>query len=110
MGRKPVVQYVVEELARCGIGRLLFVTGPGHAAIENHVDIDAELVTSLRSTGSAERLEESAFAPADPEADHTPPLRSPGGAYAHWHHRLHGPRWRVPCRLGYANFGWVFHG
>ena len=25
MGRKPVVQYVVEELARCGIGRLLFV-------------------------------------------------------------------------------------
>ena len=47
MGRKPVVQYVVEELARCGIGRLLFVTGPGKTAIENHFDIDAELVAAL---------------------------------------------------------------
>ena len=39
VGRKPVVQYVVEELARCGIGRLLFVTGPGKTAIENHFDL-----------------------------------------------------------------------
>jgi hypothetical protein len=33
VGRKPVVQYVVEELARCGIGRLLFLTdGPRQTA------------------------------------------------------------------------------
>ena len=51
VGRKPVVQYVVEELARCGIGRLLFVTGPGKTAIENHFDIDAELIDSLRENG-----------------------------------------------------------
>ena len=29
VGRKPVVQYVVEELTRVGITRVLFVTGPG---------------------------------------------------------------------------------
>ncbi len=61
VGRKPVVQYVVEELARCGIGRLLFVTGPGKTAIENHFDIDAELIASLRETGKEELLEELAF-------------------------------------------------
>jgi len=38
MGRKPVVQHVVEELTRCGIGRIPFITGPGKAAIENHFD------------------------------------------------------------------------
>ena len=63
--RKPVVQCVVEELARCGIGRLLFVTGPGKAAIENHFDIDAELVAHLRTTGKEELLEELAFERAD---------------------------------------------
>lgn len=51
VGRKSVVQYVVEELARCGIGRLLFVTGPGKTAIENHFDIDAELIAHLRTSG-----------------------------------------------------------
>ena len=61
VGRKPVVQYVVEELARCGIGRLLFVTGPGKTAIENHFDIDAELVDSLRKSGREELLNELAF-------------------------------------------------
>ena len=29
VGRKPVVQYVVEELAQSGVQRLLFITGPG---------------------------------------------------------------------------------
>jgi UTP--glucose-1-phosphate uridylyltransferase len=29
VGRKPVVQYVVEELARVGTRRVLVVTGPG---------------------------------------------------------------------------------
>jgi UTP--glucose-1-phosphate uridylyltransferase len=61
VGRKPVVQYVVDELARCGIGRLLFVTGPGKTAIENHFDIDAELIANLRQTGKEELLESLAF-------------------------------------------------
>ena len=61
VGRKPVVQYVVEELGRCGVRRLLFVTGPGKAAIENHFDTDAELIANLRETGKEELLEELAF-------------------------------------------------
>jgi UTP--glucose-1-phosphate uridylyltransferase len=61
VGRKPVVQYVVEELAHSGIRRLLFVTGPGKTSIENHFDINAELVAFLRETGKEQLLEELDF-------------------------------------------------
>jgi UTP--glucose-1-phosphate uridylyltransferase len=40
---KPVVQYVVEELAAAGIERILFVTGRRKRAIEDHFDHDPEL-------------------------------------------------------------------
>src|SRR5581483_1468482 len=40
---KPVVQYVVEELAAAGIDRVLFVTGRRKRAIEDHFDHDPEL-------------------------------------------------------------------
>jgi UTP--glucose-1-phosphate uridylyltransferase len=40
---KPVVQYVVEELAAAGITRVLFVTGRRKRAIEDHFDADPEL-------------------------------------------------------------------
>jgi UTP--glucose-1-phosphate uridylyltransferase len=43
---KPVVQYVVEELVRAGIARVLFVTGRRKRAIEDHFDADPELDTS----------------------------------------------------------------
>jgi UTP--glucose-1-phosphate uridylyltransferase len=61
VGRKPVVQYVVEELAISGIRRLLFITGPGKTSIENHFDINAELIATLRETGKEELLEELDF-------------------------------------------------
>jgi UTP--glucose-1-phosphate uridylyltransferase len=61
VGRKPVVQYVVEELTRVGMQRLLFVTGPGKTSIENHFDISAELTQTLRETGKEELLAELAF-------------------------------------------------
>ncbi|HAB11991.1 MAG TPA: UTP--glucose-1-phosphate uridylyltransferase [Planctomycetaceae bacterium] len=61
VGRKPVVQYVVEELANSGIGRLMFITGPGKASIENHFDTNWELITFLRETGREELLEELDF-------------------------------------------------
>jgi UTP--glucose-1-phosphate uridylyltransferase len=35
---KPVVQYVVEELVRAGVSRVLFVTGRRKRAIEDHFD------------------------------------------------------------------------
>ena len=51
VARKPIVQYVAEELARCGVRNMLFVTGRGKAAIENHFDPDPALMESLRAAG-----------------------------------------------------------
>jgi len=82
VGRKPVVQYVVEELARCGVSRLLFVTGPGKTAIENHFDIDAELVGHLRETGKEELLAELAFEREDLQYFYTRQRRQLGLGHA----------------------------
>jgi UTP--glucose-1-phosphate uridylyltransferase len=61
VGRKPVVQYVVEELTRVGMRRLLFITGPGKTSIENHFDLNGELIQMLRETGKEELLAEFEF-------------------------------------------------
>lgn len=61
LGRKPTVQHVVQELVRSGVEQILFITGPGKAAIENHFDIDADLIASLRENGKEELLEELDF-------------------------------------------------
>jgi UTP--glucose-1-phosphate uridylyltransferase len=82
VGRKPVVQYVVEELTRCGIHRLLFVTGPGKTAIENHFDIDADLIANLRETGKEELLLELAFEREDLEYFYTRQRRQLGLGHA----------------------------
>jgi UTP--glucose-1-phosphate uridylyltransferase len=82
VGRKPVVQYVVEELARCGIERLLFVTGPGKTAIENHFDIDAELIDQLRESGREELLAELAFEREDLDYFYTRQRRQLGLGHA----------------------------
>jgi UTP--glucose-1-phosphate uridylyltransferase len=58
VGRKPVVQYVVEELTRMKMKRILFITGPGKTSIENHFDLNEELVQELRESGKEELLEE----------------------------------------------------
>lgn len=82
VGRKPVVQYVIEELTRCGITRVLFVTGPGKTAIENHFDIDAELIAHLRETGKEELLLELAFEREDLEYFYTRQRRQLGLGHA----------------------------
>jgi UTP--glucose-1-phosphate uridylyltransferase len=56
VGDKPVVQYVAEELAHAGIQKLVFVTGPGKTAIENHFDVDHELIDHLRESGHEDLL------------------------------------------------------
>lgn len=61
VGRKPVVQYVVEELACVGMQRILFITGPGKASIENHFDLDNELIQILRQNGKEDLLAELSF-------------------------------------------------
>lgn len=61
VGRKPVVQYIVDELSHSGVKRLLFITGPGKTSIENHFDINPELISLLRETGKEELLQELDF-------------------------------------------------
>ncbi len=43
VGRKPIVQYVVEELADAGLDNILFVTGRKKRSIEDHFDLCPEL-------------------------------------------------------------------
>jgi len=57
VGRKPLVQYVVEELRRAELDRILFVTGRGKNSIEDHFDDDPQLVRSLREKGKEDLLE-----------------------------------------------------
>jgi UTP--glucose-1-phosphate uridylyltransferase len=48
---------VVEELTRVGMKRLLFITGPGKTSIENHFDLNDDLIQALRESGKEELLE-----------------------------------------------------
>jgi UTP--glucose-1-phosphate uridylyltransferase len=82
VGRKPVVQYVVEELALSGMRRLLFITGPGKTSIENHFDLNAELIAFLRQTGREELLAELAFEREDLEYFYTRQRRQLGLGHA----------------------------
>ena len=61
VARKPIVQYVVEELVQNGIEQILFVTGRNKASIENHFDHDPELVRTLTAANKKELLEELGF-------------------------------------------------
>jgi len=58
VGRKPVVQYVVEELVEAGLRQILLVTGRKKTAIEDHFDPDPELVQALSTGGGYALLEE----------------------------------------------------
>lgn len=55
---KPVIQYVVEEVAASGITDVVFVTGRGKQAIENHFDVSYELEHILSSKGKQAELAE----------------------------------------------------
>ncbi len=55
---KPLVQYVVEEAVASGIEQILFVTGRGKRAIEDHFDISFELESLLREKGKNDTLKE----------------------------------------------------
>ncbi len=48
---KPLVQYAVEEVAASGIPLVIFVTGRGKDAIENHFDVSFELEHQLAGRG-----------------------------------------------------------
>jgi UTP--glucose-1-phosphate uridylyltransferase len=58
VARKPIVQYVAEELAANGVKQILFVTSRNKTAIENHFDSDPELARALSAANKTELLEE----------------------------------------------------
>ncbi len=51
VARKPIVQYVVEELVANGVREVLFVTGRNKSSIENHFDSDPILEQALNARG-----------------------------------------------------------
>ena len=55
---KPLVQYAVEEVSASGIPMVIFVTGRGKTAIENHFDVSAELEQELEGKGKQELLKQ----------------------------------------------------
>ncbi len=58
VGKKPVVQYVIEELQAAGLRRILLVTGPRKHAIEDYFDKDPELIEKLNISGQSELAQE----------------------------------------------------
>ncbi|NLT73995.1 MAG: UTP--glucose-1-phosphate uridylyltransferase [Chloroflexi bacterium] len=65
VGRRPVVQYVVEEMEQAGLNQILFVTGRKKSAIEDHFDADPELVRLLSAADSYTLLEELDYTETD---------------------------------------------
>jgi len=55
---KPLIQYAVEEAIEAGITELIFVTGRGKRAIEDHFDKAYELEAELASRGKTELLDQ----------------------------------------------------
>ncbi len=55
---RPLVQYAVEEVAASGIGLVIFVTGRGKHAIENHFDVSFELEHQLAGRGKEDLREQ----------------------------------------------------
>lgn len=53
---KPLIQYAVEEAVAAGVTELIFVTGRGKRAIEDHFDHAVELEAALERRGSRELL------------------------------------------------------
>lgn len=50
---RPLIQYAVDEALEAGIEQIIFVTGRGKSAIEDHFDIAYELETTLRTRGKS---------------------------------------------------------
>jgi UTP--glucose-1-phosphate uridylyltransferase len=61
VARKPIVQYVAEELMANGIDQILFVTGRNKTSIENHFDTDPELIRTLQAADKKDLLADLSF-------------------------------------------------
>jgi len=54
---KPLIQYAVEEAVAAGVTELVFVTGRGKRAIEDHFDKSYEIERELKARGDANLLD-----------------------------------------------------
>ncbi len=61
VGRKPAVQYVVEELQAAGLRQILIITGRRKRVIEDHFDADPELVSALEQAGNEAALADMSY-------------------------------------------------
>ncbi|MGH6612748.1 UTP--glucose-1-phosphate uridylyltransferase GalU [Sphingomonas sp.] len=53
---RPLIQYAVDEALEAGIEQMIFVTGRGKSAIEDHFDIAYELEATMRERGKSMEL------------------------------------------------------
>jgi UTP--glucose-1-phosphate uridylyltransferase len=53
---KPLIQYAVEEALEAGIEQIIFVTGRGKSALEDHFDISYELEHTMLERGKSLEL------------------------------------------------------
>jgi UTP--glucose-1-phosphate uridylyltransferase len=61
VARKPIVQYVVEELVSNGVRQVLFITGRNKTSIEDHFDLDPELFRALATADKQDLIKELDF-------------------------------------------------
>ena len=54
---KPIIQYAVEEALAAGIEQIVFVTGRGKSALEDHFDRSKELEDTLQERGKKDLLQ-----------------------------------------------------
>jgi UTP--glucose-1-phosphate uridylyltransferase len=50
---KPLIQYAVEEALEAGIEQIIFVTGRGKGALEDHFDVSYELEATMKGRGKS---------------------------------------------------------
>ncbi|GHH15476.1 UTP--glucose-1-phosphate uridylyltransferase [Sphingomonas glacialis] len=61
---RPLIQYAVDEALEAGIEQMIFVTGRGKSAIEDHFDIAYELEATMAARGkSLQVLDQTRLAP-----------------------------------------------
>ena len=61
---RPLIQYAVEEALEAGIEQMIFVTGRGKTALEDHFDIAYELEATMRGRGKSLDILDSTRMPA----------------------------------------------
>lgn len=63
---RPLIQYAVDEAREAGIEQMIFVTGRGKGALEDHFDISYELETTMRERDKAlDAIDGTRFRPGE---------------------------------------------